>query len=116
VRAAPDLAMRRATYAAHGIEIVADDDEIFVVAVISKKASVPWPVPGRYGAPAGDLRIGMTREEVEALPGGTDFARRPFAPRAGTCAYYPEWELAVVYDGTGPGAEVKAIILGAGPL
>jgi hypothetical protein len=114
-RATPRSNLMRARFLAHGVEFIYDPEvELLIVSAITKKAAVPWPVPGKYGAPVGDIRVGMTRDQIEALPGGTDFALRPFAPRATTCAYYPAWELAVVYDGDGADAVVKAILVGPG--
>jgi hypothetical protein len=114
VPAIPRAALERLRFDAQGIELITDDEEVFVVVAVSKKAGVPWPVAWPCGRPAGDVRVGMSRADVEALPGGGDFALRPFTPRAGTVAYYPAWEFAIVYDRDGPDGIVKAVIVGPG--
>ncbi|MFO0824643.1 MAG: hypothetical protein U0792_16255 [Gemmataceae bacterium] len=109
----PRVSLLRARFASHGIEVVITD-EVLLVVLISKKAGVPWPRTHPCGRPAGDLRVGMSREQVEALPGGADFALQPFSPQADVCAYYPELELAVIYDRPGPDGIVKMVIVGNG--
>ncbi|MBA4190356.1 MAG: hypothetical protein C0467_20405 [Planctomycetaceae bacterium] len=112
---APRISLLRWSLDTQGIElIVQPDEEVLVVVLVSKKSGVPWPKTGPCGRPAGDLRVGMSREQVEALPGGADFALRPFAPQTSVYAYYPEWDLTVVYDRDGTDGVVKAIIVGSG--
>jgi hypothetical protein len=109
------VSLLRARFASHGIEVMmTPEDEVLLVVLISKKAGVPWPRTHPCGRPAGDLRVGMSREQVEVLPGGADFALQPFSPQAEVCAYYPEWELAVIYDRPGPDGIVKMVIVGPG--
>lgn len=114
-RMIPRLALMRARFDSQGIEVVlVPEEEVLLVVLISRKAGVAWPRTHPCGRPAGNLRVGMSREQVEALPGGADFARRPFSPQAEVCAYYPEWEVAVIYDRPGPDGIVKAVIVGPG--
>ena len=110
--ACPGTTLKRLWFEAHGIEVFDNEDEVFVVVLKAKGPQVN--VLGADGKPAGALKVGMTRKQVEALPGGADSALRSFMPsRPGVCAYYPALGVAVVYDRDGPDGAVVSVIVGA---
>jgi hypothetical protein len=104
-------ALVRLRYAEHGIEVVSNGDEVLAVTVTGAKG----PAVVRAAGPVGELRPGMTRKAVEALPNGTEYAFRPFAPDGVRVAYYPAGGVAVVYDRPGPDGVVTAVLVGQIP-
>ena len=110
--ACPGTTLKRLWLEPHGLEVFTDGDEVLFVVLKAKGPQVN--VLGADGKPAGALKVGMARKQVEALPGGADSALSPFLP-SGTsmCAYYPAWGVAVVYDRDGPDSVVVSVIVGA---
>lgn len=110
----PGTTLRWYRFESDGIEfLAADEDEVLMIILPSSKAP-RVTLPGEK--PVGQLRVGMTRKEVEALPGGTEFVLRPFAPQPGVRSHYPTWCLTVLYDGDGPDGVVVSILVGAGGI
>jgi hypothetical protein len=102
----------RLGFSEHGIEVIGYEDEVIAVAVVGPKGRA---VVVRSAGPAGELRVGMTRKDVEALPGGTAYAFQPFAPGGNKLAYFPAGGVAVVYDRDGPDGVVAAVLVGPVP-
>jgi|GEM_PF-5240891 len=108
--AVPSATIKRFWFEAHGIAIFASDESLAIV-LLAKGPVVKWP--GADGKPAGLLRIGMKRKQVEALPSGDRYALRPFlSSQPRVCAYYPALGVAVIYDSDGPDGVVTSVIVG----
>jgi hypothetical protein len=97
--------VRRLHFDAHGIYLVADKEEVFAVVIVS--ADGPRVVVregGLGGKRLGEIRVGMTRKDVESLPGGAAVTQRPFVTQDKdgkfyhVFAYYADLGVAIVYD------------------
>jgi tetratricopeptide (TPR) repeat protein len=108
--------IRRLRFERHGIELVADDDEVYAVIVIAENGpGVPVCEVGPDGRRLGTLRVGMTREQVHEVLLKRKVLYRSLtmlgkAPRQ-EYEYYPELGVAVKYDGDGPDAAVVEVVV-----
>ena len=106
----PVSSVRVLRFEKHGVELIADEDEVFAVVIVSAKGPVvPVREAGPNGKKLGELKVGMTRAEVEAMSGGKRFVARPYSDPAVKYAYYEDMGVAVKYDKDGV---VVAIIVG----
>lgn len=106
----PVSSVRVLRFEKHGVELIADEDEVFAVVIVSAKGPVvPVREAGPNGKKLGELKVGMTRAEVEAMPGGKRFVARPYSDPAVKYAYYEDMGVAVKYDKDGV---VVALIVG----
>lgn len=100
--------VRRLTFAKHGIELLADSDEVFAIVITSPESpAIEIRDAGIRGKKLGALKVGMTRNEVAAMIGkGEDYPLFFFTKEY---AYYTDLAVAVDYDEKGA---VTALIIG----
>jgi|GEM_PF-1707788 len=104
----PSSSVRVLRFEEHGVELIADQDEVFAVMIISPKGpTVPVREAGVTGKKLGELKVGMTRDEVEELLGNPGSAMLTSLNRK--YDYYADLGVAVVYDKNGT---VTALIVG----
>ncbi len=102
----PLVGIRRIRFDDHGIELLANDLEIIAIVVVGIDGpTIPVKVRGG-GRTLGELRIGMTRAQVEDLPGGDRYVQRPVTGFDRLVPYYRHLGVAVRYDGSGESAKV----------
>ncbi|MBA4190357.1 MAG: hypothetical protein C0467_20410 [Planctomycetaceae bacterium] len=105
----------RLQFDAHGLYLVADDDEVFAIVITS--ATGPKVVLQEFGPGGkvlGELRVGMTRVSVRNLPGRGSPVRLGFLAKdadgnAVEYDYYPDLGVAVLYDAAGV---VRGLLIG----
>jgi tetratricopeptide (TPR) repeat protein len=104
--------IRRLRFERHGVELVADDDEVYAVVVIAESGpGVPVSEVGPDGRELGTLRVGMTRKQVREVLRGRPVVDRSLTTFREEFEYYPGLGVAVKYDGDGPGAAVVAVVV-----
>lgn len=93
----------RLRFEAHGIELLADADEVFAITIVSPKGPVvSVQEVGVKGRKLGQLKVGMTRKEVQGLIGAG--SPRPFLflyANTEYPAYYADLGVAVEFDKDG---------------
>jgi tetratricopeptide (TPR) repeat protein len=98
---------------AQGMEVLAlEDDRVQAVLVMVPKGPVV-KIPAQEGKPAIELRVGMSRKTIDTLLGSPRLAHPSITPQAGSCVYYPVWDLVVFYDSNDRDAIVRSILLGS---
>ena len=110
-----DTGLSRLHFDAHGLYLVADAEEVFAVIITSAKGpgiSIREAGPG--GKVLGEIRVGMTREQVEAIPGGKTTVKLPFLTQNDkgqfyVYDYYADLNVALTYDKDGV---VTSIVVG----
>jgi len=106
----PSSTVRVLRFEKHGIEMIADQDEVFAVLIISPKgAPIVVKEAGPAGKTIGELKVGMTKEEVEELLGGRG-VQAMFSDLNKEHPYYADLGVAVVYDKNGV---VTSLIVGS---
>jgi hypothetical protein len=89
--------LRRLQFVAHGIELLTDGEEVFAITITTAKSlMVPVREAGANGRKLGELRVGMSREEVEALLGMGDPLPLMFFSKE--YPYYANLGVAVEYN------------------
>lgn len=98
----------RRSYAKAGIDVLADSDEVFVIEIVSPKVQgIDIREAGVTGKKLGELKVGMSRKEIEAKLGGGDTAPAFFFKRE--YPYYPELSVAINYNDSD---EVVGLVIG----
>jgi hypothetical protein len=103
--------LRRLRFAAHGVELLAD--ETHVTAVYVTAAAVPslrLQLPGVGAGVVGELKVGMPRREAERLLGGIGL-HRPLTGFGDIYHYYCSLGVAINYDRPGPDGAVAELVL-----
>lgn len=104
----PSSSVRVLRFEEHGVELIADQDEVFAVMIISPNGpTVPVQEAGVTGKKLGTLKVGLTRDEVEELLGTPSSAMLTSLNRK--YDYYADLGVAVVYDKNGT---VTSLIVG----
>ncbi|MFO0824642.1 MAG: hypothetical protein U0792_16250 [Gemmataceae bacterium] len=88
--------VRRLVFANHGIELLADAEEVFAIVITSPKGlAIEIREAGLTGKKRGELKVGMTHEQVEALLGQGESLSYLFLSKE--YPYYAELGVAVEY-------------------
>lgn len=103
---------RRLTFPQYGIELLVDEQEVVAI-LLTGPAAPPLTVRGKeWGSdPQAVLRVGMTRKEVEAMPGGTKYVHRPLTQFGRLYHYYRDLRLAVHFDRPGSEGVLQELVL-----